>query len=117
MTQAIRVWRWDSANVEPLTEAAVRAKYPSEMYRVSVFRYPPQTKLGGGGMRAGTCHVLSGAGRYVFESEVVVRAGDVAELPEGRYSLEVIGDDELVEVLCWELPPEFRPSALTRGTS
>jgi hypothetical protein len=40
-------------------------------------------------------------------SEVTLQPDYVAELRRGNYSLEVLGDDELVIVLCWELPFEF----------
>ena len=106
MTQTITVRRWESTTDEALTEAAVRARYPSEKYRVSVYRYPSHASFSGATRRA-TCYVVSGVGRYVFESEATVRGGDVVDLPEGSYSLEVIGDDELVLIYCWELPFEF----------
>jgi len=108
--EQITIRRWDSAKEGPLTEATVREKFSPSKYRVSVYRYPLRTKFGGASMRAGTCHVISGVVRYVFKSEAILRRGDVAELPGGAYSLEVIGDEELVNVLCWELPPEVRPS-------
>jgi hypothetical protein len=106
MTRAITVSRWEASIDEPLTEAAVRSRYPSEKFRVSVYRYPAATRLRGATRRA-ICHVLCGIGRYTFAREVTLRGGDVAEFPEGQYSLEVIGDDELVIVVCWELPFEF----------
>ncbi|CAN5700550.1 hypothetical protein BH09MYX1_BH09MYX1_38920 [soil metagenome] len=106
MTRAIIVRRWEASNDEPLTEAAVRTRYASEKYRVSVSRYPAGTKLTGS-TRQAICHVLNGVGRYEFESEVTIRCGDVAEFPGGQYSLEVMGDDEFVVIKCWELPFEF----------
>jgi hypothetical protein len=59
-----------------------------------------------GVMRQGTCHVIKGTCRYLFDSSVTLVPGDVAELPAGAYSLEVLGDDELIIVVCWELPFE-----------
>jgi hypothetical protein len=58
-------------------------------------------------MRPGTCHVLAGACRYVFETDVIIGAGELAALPGGDYSFEVIGEAEVVTILCWELPFEF----------
>lgn len=106
MTPSVTVRQWASDHGEPLTEAAVRAKFPVEKYRVSVYRYQPNTRIGGS-MRRSICHVIQGAGCYLFKESVILRSGDVAELPEGRYSLEVNGGDDFVIVLCWELPFEF----------
>jgi hypothetical protein len=106
MTQSITVCRWSCLSDEALSEAAVRARFPSEKYRVSVYRYRSKTRFGGV-MRRGSCHVLAGACRYVFATDVTIQAGEVAELPGGDYSFEVLGEDELVIVLCWELPFEF----------
>ncbi len=106
MTTPIAVQSWSTITDKTLSEAAVRARFPPEKYRVSVYVYPPQTRLSGV-MRRATCHVIAGMCRYTFESEALVRAGDVAELPEGRYSLEVVGDGDVVIVMCWELPFEF----------
>ena len=106
MARPINVRRWDGCSNEPLSEEAVRLRFPSEKYRVGVYEYPALTKFHGA-MREGTCHVIKGTCRYLFDSEVTLRPGDVADLPEGAYSLEVLGDDDLVVVLCWELPFEF----------
>jgi hypothetical protein len=59
------VQRWSSITVEPLSEAAIRARYPDAK-----------------------------------------REGDVLERPSGEYSFEVLDDEPLVMVLCWELPFE-----------
>jgi len=106
MAPPIPVRRWDAFNTEALSEVAVRSRFPPEKYRVSAYRYPPEAKFGGV-MRRGTCHVVAGACRYIFEIDVRLQAGDVAELPEGHYSLEVLGQDEVVIILSWELPFEF----------
>jgi hypothetical protein len=39
---------------------------------------------------------------------IELKAGELANLPEGSYRFEVEGAEELEEVLCWELPPGFR---------
>lgn len=56
-------------------------------------------------MRAGTCYVLAGTGRFRFRNEeVTLSAGTLAALPEGPYEFEVVGDEPLEKVLVWELP-------------
>lgn len=107
MTPVI-VRRWNSTNSEPLTEAAVRSRFPADKYRVSTQRYPTYARFDGVTRKA-TCHVIAGMGRYNFSSDIstILRAGDVAELPAGMYSLEVLGDEPLVVVTCWELPFDF----------
>jgi hypothetical protein len=96
----VRKWVSDQA----LSEAGIRAKYPSEKYRVSVQRYPARARTDGV-TRAALCHVVSGAAEYEFEGGVeLLEAGEIAELPGGRYRLEVVGDEELVVIMCWELP-------------
>ena len=106
MAPPITVRRWDDSNAEPLSEEAVRSRFPPEKYRVGVYRYPALTKFSGT-MRRGTCHVIRGTCRYLFDSDLTLQPGDVAELPEGTYVLEALGEEELVIALCWELPFEF----------
>jgi hypothetical protein len=106
MDRAMSLQRWEALSTEVLSEVAVRSRFPSEKYRVSLYRYPPLTRFGGV-MKHATGIVIAGAGLYTFDSEVMVQTGDVAVLPEGPYSLEVLGGDELVIALCWELPFEF----------
>ena len=105
MIPSIVVHRWRTLNDEALSEEAIRARFPSEKYRVSLYRYPSKARFDGE-MRQATCHVLSGVCRYLFKAgvEATVGAGDVAELPAGCFTLEVLGDDDLVLVLCWALP-------------
>jgi hypothetical protein len=50
---------------------------------------------------------VKGACRYTFEGEFTVRGGDIVELQDESCRLDVLGDDELELVLCWELPFEF----------
>ena len=59
-------------------------------------------------MRSGLCYVLEGKCRYSFDEDVVLTAGHVAKLPEGKYTMEVLGDRDLRVVLVWELPVGFR---------
>ena len=42
MTRLVAVRKGNVAHDGPLTEDAVRAKYPGSKYRVSRFRYPPR---------------------------------------------------------------------------
>lgn len=77
-----------------------------EQYGVAVHRYPPGARFAGAG-GARTCYVLGGAVRLALEGEVALRAGDVADLPAGRFEVEVLGDDPLEIAERWELPPPF----------
>jgi hypothetical protein len=36
-----------------------------------------------------------------------LQAGDVVDLPEGRYHFRVLGDGPVELVTVWKLPPEF----------
>jgi uncharacterized cupin superfamily protein len=106
MSSNLVVRRWGAVVGEPLSEAAIVARYPAAKYRVATYIYPAGTTVSGV-TRPATCHVLSGAGRYAFaDVAATVRGGDVVELPAGDYSLQVLGDDQFVIVLCWELPFE-----------
>lgn len=98
---SMNVTTWECA--EPLTEEAVRAKYPADKYRVSVLRYAPTTRVGGS-TRPSICHVLRGAARYRSrDRSITVRKGEIATLPIEQFHLEVLGEDELITVMCWEL--------------
>ena len=102
----IVVQRWSDISDQPLTEAAIRARHPRPRYRVSARRYPPGARFAGSS-RAGTSYVVSGAVRFDVGAEVTLRAGELAELPEGRFELEVLGEQPLVLVQCWELPGDL----------
>lgn len=103
--------RWDSDELGPLSEGAVRALYQGDAYRVAVMRYPVGASFTGATRRA-LCYVLAGSARCTAGAETVVLAsGDIEEIGEGGYSMEVVGNEDLVVALCWEIPPEFRRRA------
>jgi len=92
----------------PLTEDAIRAAHqPKGHFRVRCAKYPPGTRFSGS-MRAGRCYVIRGACRYDFGDRVELTAGQFADLPEGGYELEVLGNEAVDLVLVRELPVEFR---------
>jgi hypothetical protein len=99
----IVVRQWNDALNGALSEEAVRLRCPAELYRVAVHRYPGLARIAGV-RRQGTSYVLRGTCRYVLDAELILRPGDIAELPGGEYSLEVLGDNELLIVECWKLP-------------
>ena len=111
----IEVSRWSERSSQPLTEARVRELYvPAWKYRVSAYRYPAGERVPGS-MRACTCYVLAGACRYTSKAgEVDLRAGDVARLPEGGFTLEAGPDEELHIIKAWELPDEIA-EAIRKG--
>jgi len=98
----IIITRWSDLTDQALTEGAVRSRCPSPKYRLGVYHYPPHTKVSGSA-RAGSCYILRGAVRFMFDHEITLRAGEVADLPDGAFSLEVVGDDRLEYIQCWEL--------------
>ena len=101
----INVTRWDFEQEGQLNEAAIRARFqPASAFRIGSFRYPAGTTINGS-MRAGTCFVLQGRCQYDFGAAAArLASGDIAQLPEGPYMLQVIDQDELEIVMCWELP-------------
>lgn len=100
--------RWDADELGPLSEGAVRALYQGDAHRVSVMRYPAGASFTGATRRA-LCYVLAGSARCSAGAEMVVMAaGDIGEIGEGEYSMEVVGNEDLVVALCWEIPPEYR---------
>lgn len=104
----IHVVRWNCESDGEMSEQAIRDKHqPSSSFRISLFRFPAGAKLNGS-MRASVCYVLHGQCRYCFgRRSVILAVGDVAQLPEGTYTLETFGCDELEIALCWALPPGF----------
>jgi hypothetical protein len=104
----IVVREWDVAVDGPLSEASIRAKFvPSSHFRITRVRYPANTKSRGT-MRSGLCFVLGGKCRFEFSLDsATLHRGEIGELPEGSYSLEALGRDDLEIVLCWELPSVF----------
>ncbi len=104
----LKVRRWSELSNTPLSEESVRARHlPAGKYRVSVDQYSPGENFGGG-MRAGTCYVLTGHCQMEFGTQVAqLAAGDVAEFPEGSFRVVVGREAGCVAVFVWELPAEF----------
>jgi hypothetical protein len=78
-----------------------------ERFRVSSSRYPAGT-LFSGLSRAARQYILSGACSFaVGTSAWELRAGDIADTPEGEFEFRVLGHEPAEFVTVWELPPEF----------
>lgn len=99
----LKVERWDDTT-RALSEEAVAALFPSSReHSVSCRKYPAGASFSTL-MRAARCYVV--AGECVVRSgdeSTTLRAGDVAQLPEGTYRVQV-GDAELRWVLVFALP-------------
>ena len=112
------VRRWDDSRLGPLCLDAVRAIHqPPEQFRISPYRYDAGVAFPGAA-RAGHRYLLAGACAFTFGAETwELRAGDIAELPEGSYQFRVLGAQPVEFVAVWELPPEVwsRPSATESG--
>ncbi len=100
--------RWDVTRMGPLCVESVRALHqPPERFRVSPSRYPAGTAFGGAA-RAGRKYVLAGACSYAVGGAVwELRAGDVADVPEGGFAFRVLGGGPVEVVSVWELPAAF----------
>jgi quercetin dioxygenase-like cupin family protein len=60
-------------------------------------------------MVASKCFVLQGRCRYSFGDEHFELAeGDYCELPEGKFSVEILGDSDCIYVLVFRIPREAR---------
>jgi len=103
--KTIQTKQWDAREHGLHTEENIRRTFsPPEWFRVSRYTYPLGTSFDGA-MRPGVVHVMSGRCRYSFDDvSAIVSAGELAELPGGAYSLQVLGEEELVVILAWRLP-------------
>jgi hypothetical protein len=100
------VGRWEFERWgEPAAETVRALHQPAGRFRVSPASYPPGTAFGGTS-RASRKYVLAGACAFTVGSLTwELRAGDVAELPEGTYEFHVVGSASVELVSVWELPP------------
>jgi hypothetical protein len=96
---------WPYAN-RPMTLDTLRDMYDSSSFRVSERRYPPGAEFDGR-TRDVTWFVLEGACRLKACQELTIRAGDVAEIGAGDFTLLVLGDVELHLVQVWDLRPHM----------
>lgn len=110
----IQTWdhtHWGSPSLE-----AIRAMHqPSDRFRISPSRYKPGTAFGFAA-RAGRKYILTGACAITFgELKWELQAGDVVDLPAGKFDFRVLGSESVELISVWELPPEFWGSG--RGES
>jgi hypothetical protein len=90
----------------PLSVESIEALHqPPEHFRISQRRYPA-AKTFQGAAQAGRHYVLSGGCSFTVGDQTwELRAGDIADIPEGRYEFRVLGDGPAELVSVWELPP------------
>ncbi len=94
---------WSDKYMEPLTEEYLHILFPTPNYRLSIRKYPYQTKFSGR-MRQGTCFVLSGAVKFHFERmTLLINEGWFSDLPGGDYEMEVNSAIDAKFVLVWDL--------------
>ena len=102
----MKLYNWDQ--VEPMTEATVRTMHSSiDKFRIIKRQYKKGARFSGS-MRAGRCYVLEGECRYIFEGiEIDIPATQYADLEQGSYDFEVLGDANVVLIKVWNLSDEF----------
>lgn len=102
--RVVEVREWDPEALGVLSEDTIRALHaPANRYRISRKSFPRGASFPGA-MRKGTCFVLEGVCRYRTPEPVDLHAGQYAEIAEGEYEFEVLGDQDVVLVMVWELP-------------
>lgn len=95
---------WNEAFDGVPSEHTIRNRYDSNKYRVSKYAYPKGTMFPGT-MKSGTCFVIEGECRHSFNDFTVsLKEGEYADLPNGSYEFQVLGDADAVIVLVWKLP-------------
>lgn len=97
---------WKDCYGETIDIATLQTKFsPPEKYRVSEYKYLAGENCGGS-MLAGKCFVLQGEVTYHYDHyDIHLFEGEVAELPQGRFTLTA-GQESAVElILVWEIPP------------
>ncbi len=100
--------RWDTELHGALSENSIRESlgYP-ERYRISTKCYPSGTAFRGR-TRVGLVYVKRGKCKYTHEDgELVLSELDYCEIPEGKFGIEVQGDEDYEEVRVWPLPEAF----------
>ncbi|MFO0952682.1 MAG: hypothetical protein U0835_16350 [Isosphaeraceae bacterium] len=105
----IPVSRWDfAAWGSPGLDAVGDLHQPAENFRVSLYRYPDGTEFHGTAI-ASRWYILAGVCLLNLESSFLkLAAGEIADLPTGKYRLSVSGSATVELVVAWELPPKFR---------
>ncbi|WAS94296.1 hypothetical protein [Nannocystis punicea] len=102
--------QWDVAEDGPRTEDGIRRLHlPANRHRISRHDYLPGERIHGFS-RSCRAYVLSGGCTLTIAGEqALLSAGDVADLPEGEYLMEVPREDAeaLAIVYAWELPWEI----------
>jgi hypothetical protein len=97
------------------SEEILRLHFARPRYRLVRSTYRPRLQFTGM-MGPGTCYVLRGACRYVFNgAAVTLKTGEFCEVPGGRYEFEALGPGEAEVVRVWYLPGLFAPPQLRWG--
>ena len=99
---------WKEAYSGPMSLDSIKSLHvPAERFRISPATYPPGTTFHGLS-RVGRIYVLSGGCRYVFGTVAFnLPAGSFAEVPEGEYAFQTVGNAEVHLVRVYELPPQL----------
>jgi hypothetical protein len=107
-----RVERWDFGK-GLMTLDKIREMFtPAGHFRVSRSEYPAGAEFSEA-CREGACYVLQGKITYRLEKfnfEVLLSAGEFANLPSGSYWVSIGKNEAVSLVRVWELPAEFWPN-------
>jgi len=108
---------WSDVPREPMSEDAIRRLHsPAEKYRISPNKYEVGVNASADVSVGFMIYVLSGKCKYVSHSkdeesnnsELVLTAGDVGNIPPGRYTFQSLGDTLTQVVRVFKLP-SYRP--------
>jgi hypothetical protein len=98
---AIKVRRWEEMQAGEMTESAIHSLFqPSGKFLIKRIRAPCDWSFPSDILRPGTCFILRGKCELFVDQRYVLTQGDVFELPDGEFELEVAsdGDMELIDV-------------------
>ena len=106
MTKTARrgVVSWDARRDGELSEESLRRRYPAPSFRLAVRRFTAG-ELVRGAMRKGTCFVLRGECKFMFDDQpITLKSGEYSDLPEGEFAVLALGTEDLVYVVVWPVP-------------
>lgn len=83
----------------------VKAMHEEGTFHVARQEYPPNLRLPGR-TRAATWYILQGSCRLWSDGEAHLAAGDVADVPAGKFLIEV-GEEGVVIAQVWDLRPHM----------